>query len=192
MKNLYPPIRFIYSFPYDKLLTEREGRIPNKKQVKEVKNYIRKFQREWNRNSDSIFKTLKELTKNEWNEKEIRCYVVKHCKYSGISQPLTIRMEEDFDSAFDTLIHELAHIIVSSDMKKYRNVEKKLKEQFSREKQIIILHIYINFLELQVLKKIFTEKIINKIIKRNLRLKGIKKAWEIVLTKEKNLKKLFY
>ena len=190
MKNLYPKVKFIYSLPYDRLLTEYENKRFNERQAKEIREYIKKLKLKWNKISNSVCQILKKIIKNEWQEKEIKCYVVKHFKYSGISHPLTIKLDPDFDYVFATLIHELIHILVSYDPKKYKRIEQKIKERFTKEDQRTTLHIYINFIELQALKKLFNQKFVNKIIKRNLTFKGIKRAWEIVLAEENNLKTL--
>lgn len=191
MRSLYPQIKFIYSLPYDRLLTEHENKPFNEKQVKEIRRYVEELQSKWNKINNSVCQTLEKVVKNKWREKEIKCYVVKYCnKYRGISDPLTIKLDPDLDYVFDTLIHELAHILVSYNFKKYKKIEQKLKKQFPKENQRIILHVYIIFIETQVLKKLFNQTFINKIIKRGLKFR-IKRAWEIVLREEDNLKKLF-
>jgi len=173
------------------MLAEYENeKFKEEKFFKEVKNYIKKIESRWNKVSDSVCLALQEIVKNKWREKEIKCYVVKYCKYSGISLPLTLRMEKDLDLAIETLIHELTHIIVSYNFKKYIEIKQKLERRFPKENSWVIRHIYINFIELQSLKKLFNQKFIDKILKRNLSLKG-GRAWKIVLREEKNLKKIF-
>ena len=190
MKNLYPKIKFVYSLPYNRMLAEYGNKkFEEEKISKEIKNYIKKLEPRWNKVSDSICRVLQEIVKNKWREKEIKCYVVKYCKYSGISLPLTLRMEKDFDLVIETLIHELTHIIVSYNFKKYTKIKQKLEKRFPKENSWVIRHIYINFIELQSLKKLFNQKFIDKILKRNLSLKG-GRAWKIVLTKKEILKKL--
>lgn len=191
MRKFYPKIKFVYSLPYDRLFNDYEGEIFTKKQLGELNGYIRKFQLGWNKISGVVFKNLKELTGNKWEEKEIKCYIVKNCKYGGISDPLTLRMEPDLEYACSILIHELTHIIVSYNTKKYLEIEKTLKKKFAKENLKTILHIYINFIEYQVLKKIFNQDIVNKIIKKSLKLKGLQGAWKIILNQENCLKDLF-
>jgi hypothetical protein len=191
MKNLYPKIKFVYSLPYNRMLAEYEGKEFDEIQFrKEIQNYIKKLQPKWQKIEKSVFRALKEIVKSEWQEREIKCYVVKYCKFSAISAPLTLRVEKDFDYVFDLLIHELAHILVSYDFKKYKKIEKKLKEQFPNESPFIIRHIYINWIELQVLRKLFNQKFVKKILKKVLSVRG-GKIWDIVLTRENNLKDLF-
>jgi hypothetical protein len=189
MKKLYPKIKFVYSLPYNRMLAEYEKKEFDEIQFrKEIQDYIKKLQPKWRKIEKSVFRALKEIVKNEWQEKEIKCYVVKYCKFSAISAPLTLRVEKDFDYVSDLLIHELAHILVSYDFEKYKKIEKKLKEQFPNENAWVIRHIYINFIELQVLKKLFSQKFVNKILKKIFTLRS-KKVWQIVLAKEDCLKK---
>jgi len=188
MKNSYPKLKFVYSLPYDRLLTKYENKVFSENQFQEIKKYIKKLQPKWDKISKSVYRTLKEIVKNEWQEKEIKCYVVKYCKYSGISAPLTLRMEPDFDYALSVLVHELAHIIVGYNFAKYKKIMQKVKGRFPNETPMTRRHIYINFIELQVLKELFGQKTIDKIIKRNLALRRIRKAWQVVLAEENNLK----
>lgn len=190
MKTSYPKIKFVYSLPYDRLLTEYENKVFDQKQIKEVKDYIEKLKPKWDKISNQAYRVLQEIVRNKWQEKEIKCYVVKYCKVGGISSPLTIRIEPDLDYAIAVLIHELAHILVCYDFKKYKKIKQELESRFPKENPWIIRHIYINFIELQVSRKLFDQKFIDKVIKRNLSFKG-RKAWKIVLDKENNLKKLF-
>lgn len=105
MKNLYPKIKFIHSFPYDRMLTGYENKTCSERRVKEVGRHIKRLQIRWSKINNSAFRTLETIIKNKWQEKEIRCYVVKHFKYSGISNPLTIKLAPDFDFILATLIH---------------------------------------------------------------------------------------
>lgn len=193
MKTLYskyPKIKFVYSLPYDRLLTEYENKRFNNKKIKEIGEYIKQLQLRWNKINNSVCQTLGKIVKNKWREKEIKCYVVKNLKYSGISNPFTIKVDPNFHCVFDVLIHELAHICVSGNSKKYKRIEQKLKRQFQRENQRTILHIYINFIELQTLKKVFNQKVASEILQKVQKFKGLKRSWEIVLSKENILQKL--
>jgi hypothetical protein len=128
------------------------------------------------------------LVKNKWKEKEIKCYVVKYLNYSGISSPLTLKLNPNFNYALDTLIHELIHILISYDPKKYRKIEYKLRKKFPKETKRTLLHIYVIFIEISIAKKIFSPQVFNKIIKRIKSFKGIAKAVKLVLLNENNLK----
>lgn len=191
MGKIYPKIKFVYSLPYDRLLSEYENESFDEGQDKKVREYIHRLQTRWDEINDSIFQSLEEVVKNEWQEKEIKCYVVKHCKYNGISAPLTIKLDLDLDYVFDTLIHELAHILVSYNFKKYKIIYEELKKRYPEEDQKTILHIYINFIELIVLRKLFDTDFVKKMIKRGEEFKGIGKAYKIVLNNESDLKDLF-
>jgi hypothetical protein len=187
---MYSQIKFIYSLPFDRLLTEYSDKLFNEQQIKEVVQYIKRLQTEWGKINDLVFEILESYTGNKLQKSEIKCYVVKYCKLSGISNPLTIRMDYDFDYIFDTLIHELIHILTIRNPEKYKKIEQELKKIFPKEEREIISHVYIIFIELQIIKKIFNEKILNKIIERTKTFK-IGEALEIVLREEEVLKNLF-
>jgi len=188
MKTDIPKIKFFYSPIYDFLLTNYEGKYFNELQEKEVKKYIRRLQIKWNKVIKPILRFLLKILKNKFKEKEIICYVVKNFRFSGISHPLTIKMVPNLEEAIINLIHELIHIFLSP--KRWKKISRKLIKKFPNEKPEIILHIYINFIQLQVLRKFFKESIIKKMLIKYKKLKRIGKAWIIVLREEETLSKL--
>lgn len=179
--------------PYDRLLTEYEGKFFGTKQIQEIEQFIQKLQPKWDKISNSVCRALEKIIRNKWQDKKIKCYVVKYCKYNGISHPLTIKINADFDFIYSTLIHELTHILVfyRCNSEKYRKILQELKRQFPNEEPRIIRHIYINFIHLQVLKKLFSQDFVNKILKMKPKYRKIGKAWRIVLEEEESLGKLF-
>jgi hypothetical protein len=184
------------------MLTEYAGKVFDENQATEVYRYIKKLQLKWDKIEENVFQAIIErLIINRRKKSEyfhlgeniptkLKCYVVKNCRYSGISDPLTVRMDKDFDYVFDTLIHELAHILIGHNFKKYKKIEKNIKRLFPEIKDSrIIRHIYVNFIELKVLRKIFSSRAIEKILKRAKKFK-ISKAYEIVLKNEEILEDL--
>ncbi len=77
MKKPLPQVRFIYSLPYDRLLTECQGQLFGVKQKDEVLNCIRKLQTEWNKINDKVFQELKKSLSYKFSVREIKCYVEK-------------------------------------------------------------------------------------------------------------------
>jgi len=190
MLKTYPKIKFVYSHPYDQLLTEYENKKFSKSQERELRHYIENLQLKWRRVENLVFRELETITKNRWEEKEIKCYVVKYCKYSGISHPLTVRSENDFDYTIEALIHELCHIILSYNIRKYKKIEQQLRKQFPKEDKGTLLHIYIIFIEFKVLKKVFGHDFVDKIIEQKQKT-GLWRVWRVVLKEGKNLEKFF-
>lgn len=189
MKDNFPKIKFVYSPIYDAVFTEYEGKYFNEKQKEEAIEYIQKLQKEWQKINRPVFEFLLKIFPNDYKNKEIICYVIKYFKFSGISHPLTIKITKDVREGTINLIHELIHIFLSP--RKWEKISQKLAKEFPNEKPEMILHIYINFTQLQILKKIFKKSVIEKILKKNRRLKRTGKAWEIVLKEEAILHKLF-
>lgn len=188
MENNIPRIKFFYSSIYDRLLTEYEGKYFHEKQEREIENYIRRLQVSWRKINKPILRFLLKILKNKWSEKEIKCYVVKYFRLSGISHPLTIKMTKDIKEAIINLIHELIHIFLP--LRKWKKISSNLAKKFPHEKPEIILHIYINFIQLQVLRKFFEKSVIKKMLRKYKKLKRTGKAWEIVLMEEEILHKL--
>jgi hypothetical protein len=188
MKTKIPQIKFFYSPIYDYVLTEYEGKRFNENQKKEVENYIQKLQIKWREVEKPVLEFLLKTLNSKWNGKEITCYVVKHFRISGISHPLTLKMTRNVEEGLSNLIHELIHIFLP--LKKWEKISQKLIKKFPEEKPEIILHIYVNFIHLQVLKKFFKKALVKRMLKKYKRFKRTGKAWEIVLREEKNLKKL--
>jgi hypothetical protein len=185
---IFPKIKFLYSPIYDDVLTEYEGKRFNENQKKEVENYIQKLQIKWREVEKPVLEFLLKTLNSKWNGKEITCYVVKHFRISGISHPLTLKMTRNVEEGLSNLIHELIHIFLP--LKKWEKISQKLIKKFPGEKPEIILHIYVNFVHLQVLKKFFKKALVKRMLKKYKRFKRTGKAWEIVLREEKNLKKL--
>ncbi|GEM_PF-3181684 len=185
MKNDIPKIKFFYSPIYDLLLTEYEGKYFDKGQKKEVENYIQRLQIEWQKVNKPILKFLLKIFQNNLRKKEIICYIVKYFKFSGISHPLTIKMTTDVKEAIINLVHELIHIFLSK--KKWKKISQNLVKKFPHEELEITLHIYINFIQFQVLKKFFEKPVIKKMLRKYKKLKRTAKAWKIVLKEEDTL-----
>ena len=188
MKANIPKIKFFYSPIYDLLLTHYEGKHFDELQEKEVKKYIQKLRMRWKKVSKPILRFLLKILKKEFKGKEIICYIVKNFRFSGISQPLTIKMVPNPEEAIINLIHELIHNFLS--LEEWKKISQKLTRKFPKEKPEIILHLYINFIQLQVLRKFFKESTIEKMLRKYKKLKRIGKAWKIVLREEDTLFKL--
>lgn len=191
MKHSYPKIQFVYSSPYDRVFTEYENNVFSDKQAQEIKEFIEKLQFKWDKINNSVCRALEKIIGSKLQEREMKCYIIKYWKYNGLSSPLTIKMDDDFDVIYSTLIHELVHILIVSNSDKYKKVWSELKKRFPNEIPRVILHIYVNFIQLQVLRKLFKQDFVNKIINREANYKEVERAWEIVLKEEKKLMKLF-
>ncbi len=191
MKKKIPQIKFFYSQIYDAILTEYEGKNFSKRQKEEVEKYIKKFQREWKKIEKPILKFLLKIFPKAKENEKIVCYFVKNFKISGISHPLTIRMSKDVQKDISTLIHELIHIFLVCEKQKWKKVFKTLMKKFPKEKRYTIVHLFVNFVHLKVLKKFFPKSTVQKLIREYKKFKRIGKAWQIVLKEEKNFQFLF-
>lgn len=188
MENDLPKIKFVYSPIYDALLSEYEGKYFHEKQKREIIEFIKKLRKEWRKIKKPVLKFLLKIFQNDCGKREIICYIVKYLKFSGISHPLTIKMTKNIPEAIINLIHEFIHLFLS--LKKWKRTSQKLLKKFPHEKPEIILRIYINLIQLQILKKFFKKPVIKKMLKKYKKLKRTGRAWEIVLIEEEALHKL--
>lgn len=180
-------VKFIYSQIYDRSLSKLAGNF-NDEQIAAISEAVRKMSLVW---SEIEAKVIAELNKYTFNQAlgQIECYLVKDLPYTGISHPLTLKVNNDFDLMSATLIHELAHIGIWRQEKK---LVAKMAERFPEiEEYRDLLHVAINFIQLKIMREIFDQQTLNKIMERELSLKGLKKSWDIVLANEEVLSKLF-
>lgn len=180
-KNL---VRFAYSQILDRTLSEMVGKFePN--QSTEVRNEMLALAEEWHKYESKVIDELEKYPPYKFTPKFVKCYLVKNLYYTGISDPLIIKIGDDSDLFMATLIHELVHISISQEE---TNLVTKIKQEFPDVIELKTqLHIVVNFIEYQILKKMFDKNVLDKIMERELSLKGLKNAWDIVLASEDRL-----
>jgi len=180
-------IRFTYSQILDRTLSELMSNFELNQTV-EVRNKMFSLAKEWHKYEAKVIAELKKYPPYKFNPPEIKCYLVKNLPYTGISDPLIMRFENDNDLVIATLIHELVHISISQDND---DLVAKIKQEFPEITEFRTqLHTVVNFIEYQILKKLFDREVLDKIMKRELSLQGLKKAWDIVLANENKIEKI--
>jgi len=188
MKKNFPKVIFFYSAIYDRLLTEYEGKCYEEKQKEEIEKFIRKFEKEWRKIEEPLFKFLLTVISPKNIKKEIICYVVKNLKWTGFSHPLTIKMSTIWETK-STLLHEIIHILFLRSNKR-KIILQKLRKRFPFESHRTLEHIYVILLHYLVLKKLFKKKTIKNLLAKYQRFKETGKVWKTVLENEKELKRL--
>jgi len=180
-------VRFTYSQILDRTLSELAGNF-DQNQIAEVRGRMFDLAEEWRKYETRVIAELKKYPPYKFEPREIKCYLVKNLPYTGISDPLIMRIEDDNDLVMATLIHELVHIAISQEE---NNLVAKIKQEFPEITELKTqLHVVVNFIEHQVLKELFDQAVRDKIMKRNLSLRGIKAAWDVVLANEDKLKQI--
>lgn len=181
-----PTIKFLYSPVLDEIFEKRKISI-------EVKSFKKELEKKWRKIEKKIFKEFSDLTGMKWKKEVLECYLSKNIKVTGISHPLILKILPDIDFAIANLIHELGHILLAENLNKAKEIKKKLKKLFPELKERDLWHLYLLFLELLILEKIWGKKKGEENFKKFEKLKGLRPIAKKVLEKrvKENLAKLF-
>jgi endonuclease III len=181
-----PKIIFRYSWVYDQNWKEWIKLYPRMAAMsypeeEETKKAIKKIQKLWRKKEKVILSEIAKIVGQEWQEKEITCYVVG--KARGFSDPLTIGIKKnDPEFSVDTLIHELIHQIFlqNEDKKSVENMLKKLEKDYPTESRATRIHIVVHAVHKKIYLKFFSQKRLDLDKWRCEKNPEYKKAWEIV------------
>lgn len=183
MKTL-PTIKFVYSHPYDRALTNMMHKEWTPECIKYALKRINLLEKEWRKLEKKVFKEMSEVTGLKWMTKEIKCYVNNYG--SLYSDPLTIVLhtesgdEKRIEDIIDNIIHESIHIFfVSNRLKKLG-----LGKRFKNEELLTRNHIYLHALHKHLYLKFFGKERLREDIAFSEKIKdkkpGYTRAWEIV------------
>lgn len=138
--------------------------------------HTRKLKKAWAKYGEKILTEITRVTKLNWHEKEIVCYIT-----AGViqySDPLTLNLLSDID----TIIHELIHRILSEPEnwgRIKRNWMILMKNYKGESQKTDTPHIVIHAVSAAIMKKLFGEKRLNR-EKRAVRDPKYIRSWEIV------------
>lgn len=183
-------VNFIYSHIYDRILSELSGGF-DEGRASEVKDWVVMLSEKWPKYEQRVIKGLKKYPPFKFEGNQVNCYLVSNLPYTGFSNPLTIKIGKnaDLDLVVATLVHELVHIFIEKDE---TNLISKIEKAFPEvTEERVLLHVVVNFIEYQILKELFDKETFDKIMKRELLLKGIRPAWDIVLANKEKIEKIF-
>lgn len=161
------------SWLYDQALARKRGYKMPSDRVLDV--CVQKLGKEWVRYGEKVLKEISRITKLDWQEKEIVCYVT-----AGVipySDPLTLNLRSDID----TLTHELIHRILSEpeNWKRIKSNWIRLMKKYRNETQKTKTHIIVHAIHATILKKLFGEKRLEK-AKKTVRDSKYIRSWTIV------------
>lgn len=171
-KNM-PKLILRRSWLYDQALARKRGYKMPSDRVLDV--CVQKLGKEWVRYGEKVLKEISRITKLDWQEKEIVCYVT-----AGVipySDPLTLNLRSDID----TLTHELIHRILSEpeNWKRIKSNWMRLMKKYRNEAQKTKTHIIVHAIHAAILKKLFGEKRLEK-AKKTVRDSKYIRSWTIV------------
>jgi hypothetical protein len=173
-RNNLPKLIFRRSWLYDKTLLRKKNFIKPSEKV--LEQHLLKTNREWAKLGTKILTEISRVTKLNWYEKEIVCYLTYGV--TPYSDPLTFNIYSDID----TLTHELIHRILSEpeNQKRLNRNREKLMRKYTKESQKTKTHIRIHAIHQVVLKNLFGEKRLSLEKKKFIHYKDYVRAWEIV------------
>lgn len=172
-------INFIISRPYCNLFCE----VDNYSILREEK---RKLEEITNSKLPSIVKDMSQYTKCDFKKEEYDCYLVPNFPKGGISCPLTIKIQNKPLGEFLTLIHESIHILMVENKTKFRHIINNLKENYPKEKHIIIVHVVLFDILREVIKNNFEKDYFKEIKEKTIFYKRSFEIVEEMKNKEEN------
>lgn len=172
---------FNYSTIYDKNWSLALHMDYDRQQNKEKsEKFIGNFSKVWDSKENQILKSIEFYSKLEWKNKNIKVYFVTNLKVSGFSDPLTVRMSEDYLKIAKTLIHEAVHVILLQNPEKWKKIYEELKIKFPKENIKTQVHIIVNAVTEKVFSKIFGDEESKRILEIEKKYIGLKRAYEIL------------
>jgi len=180
---MIPRVIFVYSWIYDKNWSEWIKVYKKKKKksypsIKKVQNYIKRIEKVWRKEEKSILKELSKITKLQWKEKEIKCYIVGRC--IPFSYPLTMRVYKKDYRFVDVLTHELIHQLFIQNSEKTQKAWPHIKRKYRNKPFITKIHIPLHAIHMHIYMKLFDKKRLNADITACRKAKEYKISWEIV------------
>jgi hypothetical protein len=173
-----PKIIFRYSPIYDELWGEKikkKGYPSSRK----ILNYIKKVEKLWRKDEWKVLSELSKITKLEWKEKQIYCYVVGKC--IPISDPLTLPVYEKYPDYFiDVLVHEIIHLIFTQNEEKTKKAWDYIWRKYQRETKKTKIHIPLYAIHSHIYLKFYNERKLKRDIKLISHLRDYKRSWKIV------------
>jgi len=173
-------IVFRHSHAYDQVYRDI-SRVKDYPQEHEIVDCIRAVQKIWSRINKNILKEIEKITKLEFKEDKIVCYVVG--KAIPFSDPLTIPIyKEEHNYFIDTLIHELIHILFTQEgnLIKAGHAWKYIFKKYENETFNTKIHIPLHAVHTHIYNKFFSKERLEHDIIELYNLHAYRRSWEIV------------
>lgn len=172
-------INFIISGPYCNLF----GPINDNSILNEEKNRLEELTES---KLQSILQDMSQYTKCDFKKDEYDCYLVPNFPKGGISDPLTIKIQNKPLGEFLTLIHELIHILMMENKNKFRPIINKLKKEYPKEEDKILVHVVLFDILREAIKNNFEEDYFKEIKEKTIPYKRSFEIAEEMKNKEEN------
>ncbi|MBP7770416.1 MAG: hypothetical protein KA066_00715 [Candidatus Pacebacteria bacterium] len=147
----------------------------------------------WSEWGPKVLDELHAITRLEWLDKDIRCYIVSGTK-SSFSHPLTLKLYKDPEHMFDTFVHELIHRLLNNPLhpEEHKAARKKFMEPHQGESMVVKNHIILHALHAQVVLNLYGQERLDRVI-AIVKSADYLRAWDIVHERgrEQILKEVF-
>lgn len=169
-------INFIYSPPYDELLSEMSNILFSDEQIIELREYTQKLTLEWRKTERKIIKEI-ESTAGLKFKKNVDCFVVKNMGFKAISNPLTLKFNKNIDQLKADLIHELIHVLFLQNSNKILNLITNFHPEKDHNFQ---LHFPLLLIQKRVLTNMYGESFFSSIFKKESSYQDLKELLPLV------------
>ncbi len=134
----------------------------------------------WSELGPNMFEELKTITRLEWMDADIRCYVVSGTKAS-FSHPLTLKLYDTDEQIFDTFVHELMHRLLNNTNHPqwYKDARKKFMENYTEESVVTKNHIFLHAIHAELVLHVFDQGRLDRMLAL-VHSGDYLRAWEIV------------
>ncbi len=177
MNQLY----FRYSEVYEYMLSSACGETLSEEKINIGYDFVNKYIEHWNKYNDVIFNYYKEIgfvVPDFW----IAYFIHPRKGITPFSDPLTLFIKEDLDEVTATLVHELAHVILSYgpnfelEQKLWNHIQKTYPENsFGTNIELMTI-----IVAKEALKKIFDKDKAEKYFSLEKSYSSLRRAWEII------------
>jgi hypothetical protein len=170
-----------YSTIYDKnwsVVLDKEYERERNKEI--ACEFISKIEELWCPQEDNIFEAIEFYSGLKWRVDMTNAYFVSNLNVSGFSDPLTVRMSNDYLKIAKTLIHELVHNILIQNDSEMKETFARLNQKFPGENIKTKVHIIVNAITEKVFSKIYGLEEAERIKKIEREYKGLRRAYEIL------------
>jgi len=171
-------IHFVYSAPYDRMLSLMSTLTYHEEQIIELKLYIKELESYWKKHEKKIIKEIEKVSKLKFKHDE-RCYVVKNMNYIAFSHPFTIKMNSNLEETKLTLLHELMHILFVQNTKKSKILIKSLHNLYPEKDIFFKVHIPLCLVERKVVENLYGKTYFNKVLEKELLSDEEDEVWPV-------------
>lgn len=178
-RYMKPKIIFNRASPnYEAQLVKVPGYVMPDDSVYEQK--IEALKAAWSEWGPKVLAELERITKLEWWDEDIRCYVVSGTK-SSFSHPLTLKLYDTDEQMFDTFVHELIHRLLNSPFhpEEAKARRKKFMEPYQHETTVVKNHIGLHAIHAELLVNLFGQERLDRVISL-VHSRDYIRAWDIV------------